>query len=58
MDSKKFYLSKTFWINVLAIVALVVQTQTGFVISAELEVSILAIINVILRAITHTSIEW
>jgi len=58
MDSKKFYLSKTFWINILAIVALIIQTQTGFVFSPEAQVSVLALLNIVLRAVTKAPIEW
>lgn len=31
-STKKFYQSKTFWVNVIATIAIGVQTQTGFVI--------------------------
>uniref|UniRef100_A0A6M3J079 Uncharacterized protein n=1 Tax=viral metagenome TaxID=1070528 RepID=A0A6M3J079_9ZZZZ len=58
MDGKKFWLSKTFWLNVLAIIALIVQSQTGYVISPEAQVSILGVLNVILRFITKAPISW
>lgn len=58
MDNKKFYTSKTLWVNALSIVAILVQTQTGFIISAESQVAILGIINLILRAITKQPVEW
>jgi len=58
MDGKKFWLSKTFWLNVLAIIALIVQSQTGYVISPEAQVSILGVLNVILRFITKNPISW
>ena len=55
---KKFYLSKTFWVNILAVIALVIQSQFGYVISPETQVSILAVLNILLRAITKTEITW
>ena len=58
MESKKFWLSKTFWINILAIAALIIQTQTGFVFSPEAQVSVLALLNIVLRAVTKSPIEW
>jgi len=53
MENKIWYLSKTLWINVLAIVAIIVQGTLGYNISAEMQVSLLAIINIIMRAITN-----
>lgn len=53
---KKFYLSKTFWINLIAIIALV-----GFgmeTVSPEIQIAILAVINMVLRFITKQPIEW
>ena len=55
---KKFWLSKTFWLNLLAIAAIIVQTQTGYVIGLETQAAILAILNLILRVITNTDINW
>jgi len=50
--------SKTFWLNILAIGALIAQAQYGFVIDAESQVAILAVINLVLRAITKEEIVW
>lgn len=55
---KKFYLSRTFWVNILAVIALIVQSQFGYIISPETQVSILAVLNILLRAITKTEITW
>lgn len=55
---KKFWQSKTFYVNLLAIVGLVVQDQFGFALSAETQVSILAALNVALRLITKEEIVW
>lgn len=55
---KKFYLSKTFWINLLGIIFLIVQTQTGYVISPEYQVLILGFINMLLRFVTGEPVVW
>lgn len=56
--AKKWYVSKTFWVNLLSIVALIAQAEIGFVMSPEAEAGILAVINLILRAVTKEEIEW
>lgn len=55
--SKKWYQSRTLWVNVLGIVAFTVQAFTGFVIPAELQGSILAAANAVLRFDTDTVIR-
>jgi len=55
---KKFWQSKTFYVNLLAIVALIAQSQFGFVVSVEAQASALAAVNVALRLITKEEIVW
>lgn len=55
---KKFWLSKTFWVNLLAIIALIIQSQTSFIVTPETQLSILAVLNVVLRLITKAEIDW
>ncbi|MDD3013445.1 MAG: hypothetical protein PHC34_07050 [Candidatus Gastranaerophilales bacterium] len=31
-DSKKFWQLKTFWVNILSAIGIVVQTKTGFIV--------------------------
>jgi hypothetical protein len=50
--SKPWYLSKTIWAQVLAIVGIAVQTQTGWIIDPEIQGAILILVNLILRATT------
>jgi uncharacterized membrane protein len=53
MDKKAWWRSKTLWVNVVAGIALLVQSrQYGFVIDAEVQVAILTVINLVLRVIT------
>lgn len=56
--SKAFYFSKTFWVNLIALIVLAVQTQTGYVVAPEIQVAALSLINVVLRAITRQPITW
>lgn len=49
---KKWYRSKTLWVNLIAVAALIAQAQFGFVIAPEEQIGILALINLILRAVT------
>jgi len=57
-NTKKFWHSKTLWINLLAVAAIVVQGFTGYVISPENQVIILTIINTILRFTTKAKLDW
>ena len=49
---KPWYLSKTLWANVLAMIAILVQSRYGFVISIEEQGAIIVIMNIILRIFT------
>jgi len=55
---KKWYLSKTMWVNLITFVALLVQSVYGFVISPEEQAAILVIINLILRAVTKEELRF
>ncbi len=49
---KQFYESKTLWVNAIALVAILVQGFTGFIIDPEAQAAILVVINLVLRAVT------
>jgi uncharacterized membrane protein len=55
---KKIYLSKTFWVNVIALLAMLLQSFTGFVIDIEAQASLLAVVNVVLRLVTKEPVAW
>jgi len=57
-EVKKVWESKTFWVNLISILALLAQTQVGFIIPPEAQAALLAVINVGLRAITKQPIAW
>lgn len=60
MDSSKaVWTSKTFWVNIVAVVGIIAQVSTGTeVIDVEAQVAILAVINLILRLVTGKPITW
>lgn len=56
-STKKFYQSKTFWVNVIAAIAIGVQTQTGFVIDPSIQAVVLSVLNTGLRLVTKQGLE-
>ena len=58
MEPKKWFHSKTLWLNFIAFAALALQTfGTGFVIAPEEQAGILVVLNIILRLVTKTGIS-
>ena len=59
METKPWYTSKTLYVNAIAIVAIVLQgVLQKEVISLELQATILAVINMLLRLITKKEVTW
>lgn len=58
MEAKKWYTSKTLYVNLLAIAGDVVLNLTGHGLPAGSDVAALGIINMILRLITKQAISW
>lgn len=56
-STKKFWQSKTFWVNVIATIAIAIQSQTGFIIDPSLQAFSLSVINTGLRLITKEGLE-
>lgn len=57
--NKKWYLSKTIYINALMLTVAVAQQIAGKdIITPELQVVILSVVNLILRSITKENITW
>lgn len=50
--------SKTIWVNLLSIVALILQKRYGFVIDESLQIEILGFINIALRMLTKEPVSW
>lgn len=56
---KKWYESKTMWVNIVATVGIIVQTVTGDdIFKPEYQVLALSVLNVVLRTITKENINW
>lgn len=55
---KQWWKSKTVWANALAIGAVVAQGQAGVEITPEAQVSLLALVNLVLRALTKEPLGW
>ena len=54
---KKWYKSKTLWVNIIGIAAIILQAEYGFIVSVELEAGILGLINLILRLVSNEQLE-
>ena len=61
METKKIYESRTFWVNLVAIIGIVLNSLYGIELDAELQAtlatSVLAVINIALRLITSKPIR-
>ena len=55
--TKKFWQSKTFWVNILATVGIVVQSQTGFIVDPSVQAVALSVVNTGLRLVTKQGLE-
>ena len=56
---KSIFNSKTFWVNVVALAAMITQGITGNeIITIEIQGTILAVINIVLRTITKEPVNW
>ena len=55
---KQWLKSKTLWVNIIAVSVIIAQGQFGYVITPELQLSILAGINFVLRLVTKENIVW
>lgn len=58
ITGKKWYWSKTFWINAVMAAALSIQMKYGFVIGPELQAYIISGVNLVLRKLTKEAIVW
>ena len=55
---KEYIKSKTLWMNIIALIAIVSAGQFNFVLDPTLQASALVAINVILRTITKEPLVW
>lgn len=55
--TKKWYMSKTFYLNTIAIILIAVQSSIGVeIIPLDLQGTIIAVLNLIVRCITSTNL--
>ena len=53
LETKKWYYSRTLWVNVLFAIGILAQSVTGTeVLDAEVQAAIIVVINFVLRLIT------
>ena len=57
-SKKEFWKSKTLWVNIIGLAAILYQGFNGEIVSIEMQTSLLAIANVMLRMITKDEIVW
>lgn len=55
---KKWYTSRTIWVNGVAVLTAVVAARFGYTLSPEVQTGVLAAINVLLRKVTKSEIVW
>lgn len=54
---KKWYKSRTLWVNIISIASIILAARYGFVLSVEEEAAILVGVNLIMRIITKEGLE-
>ena len=55
--TKKWYMSKTFYLNAIAIILIAVQSNIGVeIIPLDLQGTIIAVCNLVVRCITNSNI--
>lgn len=55
--AKPFWQSKTLWMNVIAGVALIVQSQTGYLVTPDTQAFLLVCLNGVLRVVSKDGIS-
>ena len=59
MNNKRWFLSKIVWVNAIAFIGVMVQEFSGkTILTPELQVMALSVVNLFLRSITHENIVW
>jgi hypothetical protein len=57
-EAKKFWQSKTFWVNILSALGIAVQSKTGFIVDPSVQAIGLTVVNTALRAVTKEPVSW
>ena len=56
LEGKKWYKSRTLWVNAIMLVALMAQVMNGFIIAPEEQGAIIIVVNLVLRAMTKEAL--
>ena len=56
--AKSIFMSKTFWINIIAFVSVYLENTYGFGIDQGIQLQILTAINIALRFVTKDKVVW
>lgn len=54
---KKWIWSKTLWVNIIGIAAIIIQAEYGYVVTPETQVLVLGVVNMFLRLRTKQELE-
>ena len=57
-SGKVWWKSKTFWVNVISISSMIAASEFGVEIDPATSVTLLSMINIVLRMITKEPIVW
>jgi hypothetical protein len=55
---KTIWKSKTFYVNLIAMIAFVIQHKYGYVIDEATQVQILSGLNILLRTVSSEGVSW
>ena len=55
---KKWYKSKTVWVNAIALLSIFLGDKVGVPLSEEDKLAILSVINIALRIVTKEPVRW
>ena len=55
---KKWYLSKTVWLNLAALIAAIITEAFGYNVDEKYVALFLTVLNLILRKVTREEIVW
>ena len=54
---KKWYTSKTLWVNIIAIGAVALSSFGGIIVTPEESVALLAVVNLVVRIFTKEELQ-
>lgn len=57
-EKKKWYKSKTLWTNIIAVGAIIIESEYGYPITAETQLIVLGLVNFVLRLVTKEEIQF